>query len=131
MVMVRLDARLATCSAAVLLLPSLRVRVPAWLLAPSVSPPVVTVVSLFKLIAVALVVPMLRVVALAASNKGACTAVFAASVPPTVMVVPLSVKIESPIVPLAVNLAIVPVVPPGVVTPPPTPAQLPTVVHTS
>lgn len=57
--------------------------------------------------------------------------VFTANVPATLTVVPLSVIIESPIVPLAVNLATRLAVPPGVVTPPPTPAQLPTVVHIS
>src|SRR5205823_7851535 len=44
---------------------------------------------------------------------------------------PLSVMIESPMVWPAVNLASLLVVPPGVVTPPPTPLQLPAVVQTS
>ena len=56
---------------------------------------------------------------------------FTASVPPMVTVVPLSVIIESPIAWLPVNLARRFVVPPGVVTPPPTPEQLPTVVQIS
>lgn len=116
---------------AVLLVPSYSTSDAAWLALPKLNTPVATVVSLLRLIAVAFVVPMLSAVAVAVSNRGACTAVFAAKVPPTVIVVPLSVRIELPMVPLAVNLAIVPVVPPGVVTPPPTPAQLPTVVQTS
>jgi hypothetical protein len=55
--------------------------------------------------------------------------VFTLNVPPIVTVLPLSVIIESPMVVPAVNLASLFVVPPAVVTPPPTPAQLPTVVH--
>ncbi len=53
------------------------------------------------------------------------------SVPPMVTVEPLSVMMESPIAWLPVNLAILFVVPPAVVTPPPTPAQLPAVVQIS
>lgn len=52
-------------------------------------------------------------------------------VPPIVTVVPLSVMIESPMAWPPVNLATLLVVPPLVVTPPPTPAQLPVVVQTS
>ena len=51
--------------------------------------------------------------------------------PPIATVVPLSVIIESPTALLLVNLAIVLAVPPGVVTLPPTPTQLPAVVQTS
>src|SRR5882762_6140631 len=49
--------------------------------------------------------------------------------PLMVTVVPLSEIIESPMVWAPVNLASALVVPPGVVTPPPTPVQLPTVVQ--
>ena len=54
-----------------------------------------------------------------------------AKVPPTVTVPPLSLSSESAIVWPAVNLAILPAVPPGLLTPPPAPAQLPAVVHKS
>ena len=47
----------------------------------------------------------------------------------TATVVPLSVIEESPIVPEPVNLASAFVVPPGVVTPPPAPAQLPVLIQ--
>ena len=57
--------------------------------------------------------------------------VFTANVPPMVTTVPLSVMIESPIVWVPVNRAKAPTVPPEVVTPPPTPAQLPAVVQMS
>lgn len=52
-------------------------------------------------------------------------------VPPILTVVPSSLMIELPMVPELVNLAMVLVVPPGVVTSPPTPAQLPAVVQMS
>src|SRR5579862_1036888 len=51
------------------------------------------------------------------------------SVPPIVTVEPLSVIMESPIELPEVNLATLLVVPPTVVTPPPTPAQLPILVQ--
>ena len=51
--------------------------------------------------------------------------------PLTVTVVPLSVIIESAIVWLPVNLARELAVPPGLVTAPPIPVQLPAVVQTS
>ena len=57
--------------------------------------------------------------------------VFTANTPPMVTVLPLSVIIESPIVCEPVNLGIVLVVPPAVVTPPPVPTQLPAVVQMS
>ena len=60
----------------------------------------------------------------------ALAAVPTARLPPIVMRLVVSVRIESPMAPDAVNLAILPGVPPAVVTPPPTPAQLPAVVQT-
>lgn len=57
--------------------------------------------------------------------------VFTAKTPPILTVVPLSVIILSPMVWAPVNLGMVFVVPPLVVTPPPTPAQLPAVVQMS
>ena len=56
--------------------------------------------------------------------------VLTVSVPPIVTVLPLSEMIESPMAEPLVNLATLPAVPPAVVTPPPTPAQLPAVVQT-
>ena len=53
------------------------------------------------------------------------------SVPAIDTVVPLSEMMLSPMAEPEVNLDSVPMVPPGVVTPPPTPTQLPTVVQTS
>jgi hypothetical protein len=55
--------------------------------------------------------------------------VLTASVPPTVTVVPLWLTTESPIAWLPLNNARFPVVPPDVVTLPPTPLQLPAVVQ--
>jgi hypothetical protein len=57
--------------------------------------------------------------------------VFTDRVPPIVTALPLSVIMESTIELLPLNLAIAPDVPPTVVTPPPVPAQLPTVVQMS
>ena len=52
-----------------------------------------------------------------------------AAVPVMVRAEPDSLRMESAITLAPVNLAILPVVPPAVVTPPPLPAQLPTVVQ--
>ena len=53
------------------------------------------------------------------------------SVPAIDTVVPLSVMMLSPMAEPEVNLDSVPIVPPGVVTPPPIPTQLAAVVQTS
>jgi hypothetical protein len=53
------------------------------------------------------------------------------SIPAMDTVVPLSEMMLSPMPEPEMNLDRLPMVPPGVVTPPPTPAQLPVVVQTS
>src|SRR5437868_9480732 len=66
-----------------------------------------------------------------ATPNDSCAAPLAPTdrLPPTVMVEPLSLIIESPMLPPAVNLASLPAVPEPVM-PPPTPAQLPAVLQT-
>ncbi len=90
--------------------------------------PAAMVVSWSRWMAVALVLAMARVAAEAVSKSGAWTEVLAARMPPTVTVEPDSVRMESPMAPPAVNLASLPEVPEPVM-PPPTPAQLPTVLQ--